>query len=115
MLNLSEMYELFKKGYHLYVVCVSSTWIRDAQYYHKSYDGEVNNYDPKSDENNYCKEINESSEKDDEWEDYSPNDFIGTVIATDENDAIRKVAEKYNYNPRHLVAYNAFDTMDFRY
>ena len=36
MLDLSKMYELLKKGYHLYVVCVSSTWIRDAQYDQKS-------------------------------------------------------------------------------
>lgn len=101
-----NVYELLKQGYHVYVICISSAWIRDAQYYNKPYVGNIAEYGLHEEDE---EEIEDIHADEDNWVDYSPNNYVETVIALDEKEAIRKVAEKNHYNPQHLCAYDVFE------
>ena len=101
-LTKERLTELLEQGQHLYIVCVLSEYIRDAQYYQAPFliHDEERNLDEENDEEELIRE-------EDNWVDYSPRDFLGTAIAASEPEAIRKIAERCGYDDGHLVAYDA--------
>jgi len=100
-LTRKALIELLERGENLYVVCVSSAYIRDAQYYELPFSND--DHESGSDEGD------DIQKDDDGWVDYEPRDFLGTVAAVNEAEACLKIAEKCNYNWTHLEAYNVLD------
>lgn len=78
----------------LYVVCIDSHWIRDAQMLdtRDMTDDRMNDFDPFSNENN------------DRWYDIKPTAYIGMIVAESQTDACRMIANKYRYDHRTLYA-----------
>lgn len=78
----------------LYVVCMDSHWIRDAQMFDTMHlsDQQLNEVDPFSEENM------------DRWHDVEPTAFIGMIMAESEEIACRMIAVKYRYDYRLLFA-----------
>lgn len=78
----------------LYVVCMDSHWIRDAQMFDTKNlnDEQLSVLDPFSDENI------------DRWYDIEPTAFIGMIMAESEEIACRMIAVKYRYDYRLLYA-----------
>lgn len=100
-LTRKALIELLERGENLYVVCVSSDYIRDAQYYEPPF--LIHDHESRSDED-------DDIQKDDNgWVDYEPRDFLGTVVAANKEEACLKIAEKCNYDWTHLEAYNVLD------
>lgn len=81
----------------LYVVCMDSYWIRDAQMFDTKdlNDEQLSALDPFSDENT------------DRWYDTEPTAFIGMIMAESEEIACRMIAVKYRYDYRQLYAFPA--------
>ena len=95
-LTKKALIELLERGENLYVVCVSSAYIRDAQYYEPPF-------------LNHDHESGSDEGDDDGWVDYEPRDFLGTVAAANEAEACLEIAEKCNYDWTHLEAYDVLD------
>ncbi len=78
----------------LYVVCMDSQWIRDAQMLdtRDMTDAQLKNLDAFSNENN------------NRWYDMEPTAYIGMIVAESETDACLRLADKYGYDHRTLYA-----------
>lgn len=100
-LTRKALIELLERGENLYVVCVSSAYIRDAQYYEPPF--LIHDHESGSGEDD------DIQKDDDSWVDYEPRDFLGTVAAANEAEACLKIAEKCSYDWTHLEAYNVLD------
>ena len=100
-LTRKALIELLERGENLYVVCVSSAYIRDAQYYEPSL--LIHDHESGSGKDD------DIQKDDDGWIDYTPRDFLGTVVAANEAEACLKIAKKCNYDWTHLEAYNVLD------
>ena len=81
----------------LYVVCMDSHWIRDAQMFDTKElnDEQFSDLDPFSDENT------------DRWYDIDPSVFIDMIMAESEEIACRMIAVKHRYDYRQLYAFPA--------
>lgn len=97
-LTKEKLKELLEQGQHLYVICVSSIYIRDAQYHDVPYSDDADDYDQ-----------DEDDDEEENWVDYEPSDFLGTIMAANRSEAVHKMAKECNYNPQHLEAYDVLD------
>lgn len=79
----------------LYVVCMDSYWIRDAQMFDTSgiMDEDLDELDPSAEEHE-CR-----------WHDIEPNPFIGLVRASSEEHACSIAGSQFRYDPRCLYAF----------
>ena len=84
-LTRKALIELLERGENLYVVCVSSAYIRDAQYYEPSL--LIHDHESGSGEDD------DIQNDDNGWIDYTPRDFLGTVVAANEAEACLKIAK----------------------
>lgn len=77
-----------------YVVCMDSSYVRDAQM-----------FDPVGLPENEMNDVDIHSETaEDHWHDMEPMPFIGIAQAHDAKEAIRKTAVQYRYDTRCLFA-----------
>lgn len=77
-----------------YVVCMDSSYIRDAQM-----------FDPAGLSENEMNDVDIHSEAVEcYWHDMEPTPFIGIAQAYDAEEAIHKTAEQYRYDARCLFA-----------
>lgn len=109
-LTTKKLVELLEQGQHLYVVCVSSEYIRDAQYYQAPFliHDEERALDEERDEEDLAHE-------EENWVDYeNPRDFLGTVMAANPLEAIQKIAKRCGYDCNHLEAYDALPDEEWR-
>ena len=90
VIPMSEAAELFKPD--MYVVCMDSYWVRDAQMIDVSDMVDIN------DINTFADDIDER------WKDMKPNPFIAVVEAASEDDACRIAAAQNRYDHRCLYA-----------
>lgn len=77
---------------NIYIVCIKSAYIRDAQVYDSSglTDEEFQTTDP--------------YDTTSEWIDIEPCPYIDRIVAGSETEACKKVGEKYYIHPRCLFA-----------
>ncbi len=83
------------KKEQMYIVCMDSSYVRDAQMVDTS---KLSNKEFK-DGFFFC-----TAEYDDLWHDMEPTPFIGVVGAKNEKQACRIAADKYRYDVRCLYA-----------